>query len=113
MAQRAVGALASQALASKWTSLVKPAWDLEQLKPNDFFPVPASVAFARKLPQDVSGKPLAGSVERWRGNAGADDVWREQLGITDTGSGWANLPTAGYCPGTGATIVPRVFFFVY
>ncbi len=90
---------------------LKPAWDLEQLKPNDFFPVPASVAFARKLPQDVSGKPLAGSVERWRGNAGADDVWREQLGITDTGKA-GESPYAGLSR-NGATIFPRVFFFVY
>ena len=30
---------------------LKPAWDLERLEPNTFFPVPASVVFARKLPQ--------------------------------------------------------------
>ena len=30
---------------------VKRAWDLERLSPNTFFPVPACVAFARKLPQ--------------------------------------------------------------
>ena len=35
---------------------LKPAWDLEQLKPNTFFPVPASVVFARKLSQEASGK---------------------------------------------------------
>ena len=90
---------------------VKPAWDLERLEPNDFFPVPASVVFARKLPQDASGKPLAGSVERWRGNAGADDVWREQAGITDTGKA-GESPYGGYSR-QGATIVPRCFFFVY
>ena len=64
----------------------KPAWDLEQLKPNSFFPIPASVAFARKLPQDVSGKPLGGRVERWLGKAGADDVKRELVGMADTGT---------------------------
>ena len=88
----------------------KPAWDLEQLKPNTFFPVPASVVFARKLSPDASGKPLAGTVERWRGNAGADDVWREEVGITDTGKA-GESPYAGLSR-NGATIFPRVFFFV-
>ena len=89
---------------------LKPAWDLERLIPNDFFPVPASVVFARKLSQDVSGKPLAGSVERWQGRSGADDVRRESAGITDTG-GAGGSPYAGYSR-QGATIVPRCFFFV-
>ena len=89
---------------------LKPAWDLERLEPNTFFPVPASVVFARKLPQDASGKPLAGSVERWQGRSGADDVRRESAGITDTG-GAGSSPYAGYSR-QGATIVPRCFFFV-
>ena len=89
---------------------LKPAWDLERLEPNTFFPVPASVVFARKLPQDVSGKPLAGSIERWRGKAGSDEVLRESAGIIDTG-------VVGYSPyggfsRQGATIVPRSLFFV-
>ena len=87
---------------------LKPAWDLEQLKPNSFFPIPA--AFARKLSQDVSGKPLAGSVERWRGTAGAEDVRRETAGITDTGAA-GESPYGGYSR-QGATIVPRCFFYV-
>ena len=89
---------------------LKPAWDLEQLKPNTFFPVPASVVFARKLPQDASGKPLAGSVARWLGEAGADDVRRESAGITDT-SAAGESPYAGLSR-NGATIFPRVLFFV-
>ena len=89
---------------------LKPAWDLERLEPNSFFPVPASVVFALKLPQDASGKPLASSVERWRGRSGADDVRRESAGITDTGRA-AGSPYAGYSR-QGATIVPRCFFFV-
>ena len=89
---------------------LKPAWDLERLEPNTFFPVPASVVFARKLPQDASGKPLAGSVERWQGRSGADNVRRESAGITDTG-GAGSSPYAGYSR-QGATIVPRCFFFV-
>ena len=89
---------------------VKLAWDLERLKPNDFFPVPASVVFARKLPQDASGKPLAGSVERWVGNTGAEDVRRESAGITDTGAA-GDSPYAALSR-NGATIFPRVLFFV-
>ena len=89
---------------------LKAAWDLEQLKPNTFFPVPASVVFARKLPQDASGKPLAGSVERWQGRASADDVRRESVGIIDTGAA-GESPYAGYSR-QGATIIPRCFFFV-
>ena len=44
----------------------KPAWDLETAGTEQLSSqMPASVAFARKLPQEASGKPLAGTVERW------------------------------------------------
>ena len=89
---------------------LKPAWDLEPLEPNTFFPVPASVVFARKCPADAAGKPLAGSVERWRGRAGAEDVRREPAGITDTGA-VGDSPYAGLSR-QGAVIVPRCLFFV-
>ena len=48
----------------------KTAWDLERLEPNNFFPVSASVAFARRSGEDGKATPLAGQVERWLGNAG-------------------------------------------
>ncbi len=89
---------------------IKSAWDLEQLKPNSFFPIPASVAFARKLSQDTSGKPLAGKVERWLGNAGAANVRRELAGITHTGV--KGTSPYGALARNGATIFPRVLFFV-
>ena len=88
----------------------KPAWDLEQLKPNSFFPIPASVAFARKLSQDISSKPLAGTVERWRGTAGAENMRRESADITDTGA--AGESPYGRYSRQGAVIVPRCLFFV-
>ena len=88
----------------------KPAWDLEQLEPNTFFPVPASVVFASKCPLGATEKPLPGAVERWLGQAGADDVRRESTGITDTGV-VGESPYAGYSR-QGATIVPRCLFFV-
>ena len=88
----------------------KPAWDLERLEPNTFFPVPASVVFARKCAADAAGKPLAGAVEQWHGRAGADDVARVSSGITDTGV-VGDSPYGGYAR-QGASIVPRCLFFV-
>ena len=88
-----------------------PAWDLERLEPNTFFPVPASVAFARKCAADTPGKPLAGTVERWRGKAGSKDVRREGSGITDTGV-VGDSPYAVYTR-EGSTLVPRCLFFVH
>ncbi len=88
----------------------QPAWDLERLEPNTFFPVPASVVFARKCAADAVGKPLAGAVEQWRGRAGADDVARVSSGITDTGV-VGDSPYGGYAR-QGASIVPRCLFFV-
>ena len=110
----------------------KTAWDLERLKPNDFFPVPASVIFARrvKLPPepplkakpsaartDPNGqmpvslaKPLAGSVERWIGVTGSDSVTRKTVGITDTSE--AGESPYGRRARQGATIVPRRLHYV-
>ena len=88
----------------------KTAWDLEPLEPNDFFPVPASVAFAKNLGVDGAGVPLAGKVERWKGPAGSDDVIRESAAIADT-SGDAISPYDDY-DREGASIYPRRLFFV-
>ena len=88
----------------------KPAWDLEQVKPNSFFPVPASVVFARKLSPDTSGKPLGSSVERWKGRAGAENMRRESAGISETGAA-GDSPYGGFSR-QGSTIVPRCLFFV-
>ena len=89
---------------------LKPAWDLERLEPNTFFPVPASVVFARKCPLGAAGKPLASPVERWRGRTGTEDMRREPANITDTGQG-GESPYGGYSR-QGAVIVPRCLFFV-
>ena len=88
----------------------KTAWDLDQLEPNTFFPVPASVVFARRHSEDGKATPLAGEVERWRGNAGAADVSRTRMLITDT-SVTGDSPYAGLSR-QGASIVPRCLFFV-
>ena len=89
---------------------VKPAWDLEKLDPNTFFPMPASVAFAERVGSDEEAAALAGDVERWLGETGTDDVRREMAAITDTSARAASI-YANYAR-TGASIVPRSLFFV-
>ena len=79
---------------------VKTAWDLERLEPNTFFPVPASVVFAQRAGIVSPAVPLSGNVERWRGKAGAEDVTRESVGITDT-SVVGESPYAGIYPTKG------------
>ena len=88
----------------------KSAWDLERLTPNTFFPVPSCVVFARRLPDDAKPRPLAGTVERWTGKAGAANVQRVPSAITDTGV----TGDSPYEPlaRNGATVFPRVLFFV-
>ena len=88
----------------------KTAWDLEGLEPNTFFPIPASVVFAKRTGENAAGKPLAGEVERWLGKEGAADVERVSAGITDTSRGRTSPYTAH--SRQGATIVPRRLFFV-
>ena len=88
----------------------KTAWDLEGLEPNTFFPVPASVVFARRTGESGEAKALAGEVERWLGSAGADNPRRIAGLITDTSEGVVS-PYAARSR-QGATIVPRCLFFV-
>ncbi len=88
----------------------KTAWDLERLEPNTFFPVPASVVFAKRLGLGVDGKPLAGEVERWRGATGSGDTYREKISISDT-SAAGDSPYADHSR-QGASVVPRRLFFV-
>ena len=88
----------------------KMAWDLEGLEPNTFFPVPASVVFARRSGEAGKAAPLAGEVERWLGTAGATDVNRSRILITDTSVEGDSI-YSGHSR-QGAVIVPRCLFFV-
>ena len=88
----------------------KTAWDLERLQPNTFFPIPASVVFAARAGEIGAESPLAGEVERWLGKAGASDVRRERVAITDTSVGGGSS-YAGYS-WQGAIVSPRCLFFV-
>ena len=87
----------------------KTSWDLEQLKPNTFFPIPASVVFARRLEPATKGVPLAGNVERWLGAPGSPHVQRVLTPITDTSKGGSPYARRSR---QGATIVPRRLFCV-
>ena len=70
----------------------KRPWDLEQLTPNDFFPIPASVVFARRQGADPTARadsraaaparPLGGDVEVWRGPPGDPNVTRTVESLT-------------------------------
>ena len=88
----------------------KTAWDLEQLEPNNFFPMPASVVFAQRAGVDAKASPLAGQVEHWFGSPGSPHVLRQLAAITDTSA----LGGSPYSQHTiqGAVIVPRRLFFV-
>ena len=88
----------------------KPAWDLERLEPNTFFPIPASVVFARRIGTTGTSVALEGEVERWVGRSGASNVRRAHVPITDTSIG-GESPYAGFSR-QGASIVPRRLFFV-
>ena len=88
----------------------KAAWDLERLQPNDFFPVPSSVVFAKNLGLAERGTPLVSEVERWLGETGSDDVQRISAGIIDT-SADGESPYAAHTR-QGATFVPRCLLFV-
>ena len=88
----------------------KTAWDLEGLEPNTFFPVPASVVFARKIGENATATPLAGEVERWLGKAGHNANRETHISITDTSAASVS-PYAAYTR-EGATVVPRCLFFV-
>ena len=83
---------------------------LEGLEPNTFFPVPASAVFARRSGEVGRAGPLAGEVERWLGNAGATDIHRSRMSITDTSVEGDSI-YSGHSR-QGAVIVPRCLFFV-
>ena len=87
----------------------KTPWDLEQLEPNDFFPVPASVVFAENLGLAGKAVPLQGDVEFWLGETGTDDI--ERMTITSNTGIEGNSPYGAHAL-QGASIVPRCLFFV-
>ncbi len=88
----------------------KTAWDLEGLEPNTFFPVPASVVFARRIGENADSTPLSGVVERWLGEPGEAADRQVLTAITDTSADSVS-PYANHAR-QGAIVVPRCLFFV-
>ena len=96
----------------------KAPWDLDNLEPNDFFPMPSSVVFAQSRGKNGDYKkqrklaqPLApGRVEIWRGPTDTAQITRlEETLHHDDGefhSPYADLAMQG------PTIVDRRLFFV-
>ncbi len=82
-------------------------WDLEKIEPNSFFPVPACVAFAvRTLPGE--SRPLSQTARRWLGPEGGPyTIERIMLNTHST-----HVSPYAKNAKEGATIVPRVLFFV-
>ena len=89
---------------------VHKAWDLERLEPNDFFPVPSSVVFAKRTGEDGTAKPLVGTVGQWVGATGSENVSRVDMEITGTSDG--TMSPYGKLSRQGAVIAPRALFFV-
>ena len=91
----------------------KRAWDLEGLEPNTFFPMPASVVFARRLDAtdaNLRAVPLVGEVERWQGKPGEDPDRQTRTAINATSVNKIS-PYASHSR-QGAAIVPRCLSFV-
>ena len=91
----------------------KRAWDLEGLEPNTFFPMPASVVFARRLDAtdaNLRAVPLVGGVERWQGKPGEDPDRQTRTAINATSVNKIS-PYASHSR-QGAAIVPRCLSFV-
>ena len=86
---------------------VRPPWDLEQIKPNNFFPVPAAVVFARR--QYSRGQGLARQAARWIGPVGGP-LTHEMVALTDT-SGEYQSPYAARAR-SGAKLTPRCLYMV-
>jgi len=80
-------------------------WDCETLDPNNFFPVPACVVFAAK----TQGRGLSRTVIQWHGSPNdPTNIKREPLTLPKL----ERKSRYGTRAKQGATIVPRVLFFV-
>ena len=80
------------------------------MEPNTFFPIPASVVFAKRGNEIGDATPLAGDVERWLGKPGPNADRLARSTIVDTsaqgGSPYANLTRRG------ADIYPRTLMLI-
>ena len=88
----------------------KTPWDLEQLKPNNFFPVPCCVVFARNTGQSGVATPLPKEVELWQGATGADGVRRQRRVVKGTSDD--EISHYDSYARRGGDLIPRCLFFV-
>jgi hypothetical protein len=91
-------------------------WDLHRVKPS-FFPVPAAVAFGRRLHVDQRAVPLDHAPEVWVGKLrGPNLTWTEAAASLTkiTGEEHVSGRQSSYREKffQGATVVPRVLFIV-
>lgn len=84
-------------------------WDLQRIEPNTFFPVPACVIFATKTSTSSDAKKLESKIKRWLGQEGGPYEY-EYIELQDTSGEY--ISEYGSRAVNGATIVPRVLFFV-
>ena len=84
-------------------------WDLERIEPNTFFPVPACVIFATKTATSSDAKKLESNVKQWLGKEGGPYEY-EYVKLQDTSGKYVS--EYGSRATNGATMVPRVLFFV-
>ncbi len=83
-------------------------WDLYSIEPNSFFPVPACVVYATKEKHPHQCKSLTNNVIKWIGPEGGPFEYETQTirGVDEYTSPYRDRSREG------ATIVPRVLFFV-
>lgn len=84
-------------------------WDLERIKPNSFFPVPACVVFAEKSPVDVDSRAMPRVATRFSGDVGGP-YERDEVPLYPTEAGFAS-PYADKAR-VGAVLFPRALIFV-
>ena len=88
---------------------IREPWDLEQIEPNNFFPVPACVAFAARLHDAAQPGRFPAHARQWIGHVGGPFVQNE-ISLIDTSGGFASA--YGLRAKKGADIYPRALFYV-
>ncbi len=84
-------------------------WDLEKIEPNTFFPITACTIFARKAEHDRAAA-LSSNTLRWLGPEGGPYAY-EQVALSHSLD--QRESPYGERATQGATIVPRLLFFVH
>lgn len=88
---------------------VSDPWDLEQIQPNDFFPMPACVAFAKRLSSKARSRRFPNRAMRYHGKQGGPFT-HDYVQLADTSGKFAS--PYGDRARQGATVLPRRLFLV-